>query len=1129
MSRPLSVRSAVIAGLLGLLMGRLSAGGDSSCIVIHISEALGGEQASVRYWNGYRKTVSGQSIPYHSSHPDAKEALIARTQTGMLTIAWESDTLGAAPADGMYRLLWLAGIDRGGFGLDRPARTFQLSVDGEPWFTFRTWKDSTAFHWTTGNPNGSTLEFRSDLTDQYGDLFGRMFLTIPARLVAAGKPLRLSVRAENADKPDWFMIMKYSFDFTPGLRAEPVLLRGLSGPEHLLRLTLDELTVGRRISADVLGRRELDTLLALGANAFRLSFPVVSAETTLTVRILTDGRPEVRTSLTVRPVQPRTLFLLPYSHTDIGYTDLQPNVERKQWKNLEEGMALAERTRDYPAGARFKWNLEVLWPLDGWLQQASAEQRERFVRAVRDGSIGLNALYGNELTGLATDVEMSHFFDFARALRREYGLSIETALMSDVPGYSWGMVTALARSGIRWFAVAPNAYDRVGYAYELWGDRPVRWMLQSGQDSVLLWMAGASYSSFHEGTLDRLGDEKIFALLGQLEERHCPYEIVQLPYTTGGDNGPPDTTLPDVVRSWNERYVSPRLVIATHAELFRAFERRYGDSVRSVRGDFTPYWEDGAGSTARETALNRRTVSRLVSAEGLAAAAGAVAFDRSADSAAWKNVVLYDEHTWGAWNSISEPDSPQGRTQWRIKKGFADDADSISRVLLSRVVTASTARPSVRAAIDVFNPSSWNRTDVVTIAAADSRAGDVVVDASGRRVPSQRLRTGDLAFLVKDVPPFGAARYFVRAGRTSGRGRAFASRNTIGTGRFRLAVDERTGAISSLKLPDGAELVDTSLAGGINGYLYLPGRVPDSARGLSDVQVRVQDAGGLVASMIVSAQAPGCRSFEYEIRVLDGLDRIDLIDRLDKLKVRGKESIHIAFPFDLPDATVRFDVAGSIVRVEQDQLGGACKNFFTAQQWADVTGGSRGVTVALVDAPLFEVGGITAEQPWMKMITPSPRILSYALNNYWHTNYKADQEGRLEFRYSLLPHGRFDDVAAVKFSIECREPLIVIVRNVRSKLPRGIELIGSGPTVIRSLRPIDGSGSLLAYLWNPSDSASVVNLSRQREFVPFTSDPDGFPGGRIDGPLKLPARGVQYVLLKSGGLMSPVPSRSHVK
>ena len=50
---------------------------------------------------------------------------------------------------------------------------------------------------------------------------------------------------------------------------------------------------------------------------------------------------------------------------------------------------------------------------------------------------------------------------------------------------------------------------------------------------------------------------------------------------------------------------------------------------------------------------------------------------------AWRNVILYDEHTWGAYNSIDEPDKPFVKDQWKIKQAFALDADAQSRKLLA--------------------------------------------------------------------------------------------------------------------------------------------------------------------------------------------------------------------------------------------------------------------------------------------------------------------------------------------------------------------------------------------------------------------------------------------------------------
>ena len=89
---------------------------------------------------------------------------------------------------------------------------------------------------------------------------------------------------------------------------------------------------------------------------------------------------------------------MPHSHNDIGYTHVQTEVERKQWQYLEDGIELARATQDYPEGARFRWNAEVLWAVESYLKQATPEKREQLIEAVRRGWVGLDALYGNELT-----------------------------------------------------------------------------------------------------------------------------------------------------------------------------------------------------------------------------------------------------------------------------------------------------------------------------------------------------------------------------------------------------------------------------------------------------------------------------------------------------------------------------------------------------------------------------------------------------------------------------------------------------------------------------------------------------------------------------------------------------------
>ena len=694
-----------------------------------------------KYLNGYRSSVDGQTIEYHSSDPDADSALLVRGERMAHTISWQTDPL-PEPSGDSYQFIWLAGIEYAGFAGETDTHEFDLLINGQPWFTFKNAKDTTAKAWQVAGKDGAELSFAATTTDHVGDLFGYMTLRLPTKKFPPGKPLTLEVQGDNSGSADWYMTFQHRFNFVPQVRSEPALVRDGARTLQQLRISLDNLVAGRMVEVHTPNHEPTRANLKIGSNLFRVSIPAVASATTIPLVFKLNGNVVETSAVPVEPVHKRDIYLLSYSHNDIGYTDLQPDVERKQWNNLEQAMRLIRDTRDYPADARYKWNMETIWALQSYLKQASAAQRDEFFADVRSGSIGLSALYANMLTGLANSVEMSHFFDFARALRADYHIPMTTAVTSDVPGFSWGIVSAMAQSGVKYFATAPNSGDRIGYTLQAWGDKPFYWASQSGQEKVLTWMAGASYASFHEGPLSKLGDDKIMKLARKLDDISYPYEIVQLPYTLA-DNGPPDPTLADFVRQWNERYVTPRLILATHEQMFEEFEKRYGSTLPVVQGDFTPYWEDGAASTAFETALNRAAVDRLIQGQALWSMRSPAAYPAKEYDSAWRNVTFYDEHTWGAHNSIEGPDLPFVKQQWEIKRKFAIDADGASRDLLSKVLNTPVAPSQARTPVDVYNTNSWPRTDVIFLTPEMSAAGDHVVDLGGRPVPSQRLSSGE--------------------------------------------------------------------------------------------------------------------------------------------------------------------------------------------------------------------------------------------------------------------------------------------------------------------------------------------------------------------------------------------------
>ncbi|MFH0947085.1 MAG: polysaccharide lyase family protein [Planctomycetota bacterium] len=859
----------------------------------------------------------------------------------------------------------------------------------------------------------------------------------------------------------------------------------------------------------ITGEKEQKFELGAGRHVIESMVPAVACPTDVTVAV---GSIEARVHLL--PVRDWEVHLLHFTHLDIGYTHTQAEVEQKQIGYLDQAQALIDESAHLPREARFRWLPEALFAVDGYLQQASPEKRESFLRHARADRISLSASYANELTGLLSDEELYRNLEFAVELREEHGVPIDSLMLTDVPGCTWGMVQAMADCGIRYLSLGPNPNHRIGTTRR-WDDRPFYWVSPCGTKRVLCWMT-PGYGWFRSGAGDRpvemFKGSPLLDYLKRLESGGYPYALVNLRYDVEADNGHPDPSLPAAVKTWNETYLSPKLVLSSPHQVFSELERRHGDRLPAVRGDFTPYWEDGAASTAMHTGFNRRAAEKLVQAETLWTLLDTEGYPRERFRDAWRKVVLFDEHTWGSWNSISAPDAPFSQEQAAFKKQLAIDALRRSQELID----GATGGKDGGQVIEVFNTLSWTRSDVVAI---DSTAGNIVKDAAGNTVPSQRLSSGKLAFLARDVPALGSARFRLEPGTAVEEGAVRAEGATLTNGLIDVSLDPATGAICSLRMAGSPlEFVDQNAGAGLNEYIYVEGRRAENQRRVDPdtVELRVVDHGPLVGMIEVRSKAPGADALVRFVRIVHGQARVDLVDVVDKQAIREKEGVFFAFPFNVQDGEVRMDMPFAVVRPEKDQIPGSCKNFFAVQRWVDVSCDDHGVTLATIDAPLIQLGAISTDvlddSGWLEHVEASPTFFSYVMNNYWETNYQADQGGPARFEYSLAPHrGLFNQTWAQRFGWERQQPLVAVAARPDAPPERKSAFTISAPgVVLTSLRATrDGKGwlaRLYAASGKPESFSLTVNRGAKSRL--YQSGPDEARGSPIADPISLPAYGV---------------------
>ncbi|MCK5447949.1 MAG: hypothetical protein KAJ43_07370, partial [Gemmatimonadetes bacterium] len=116
-----------------------------------------------------------------------------------------------------------------------------------------------------------------------------------------------------------------------------------------------------------------------------------------------------------------------------------------------------------------------------------------------------------------------------------------------------------------------------------------------------------------------------------------------------------------------------------------------------------------------------------------------------------------------------------------------------------------------------------------------------------------------------------------------------------------------------------------------------------------------------------------------------------------------------------------------------------------------------------------------------------PVLYSYVMNNYWETNYRAGQDGPHELRYTLRPHGGFDEAEAERFAMQVVQPLVVRAIEPAAPLPEPPLQVSAARTIVTLLRAHGDGPGLLLRLYNPSDEADEVQIA----------GPDGSPATSV--------------------------------
>lgn len=771
------------------------------------------------------------------------------------------------------------------------------------------------------------------------------------------------------------------------------------------------------------------------------------------------------------------ILVLHHSHLDVGYTHTQPVLMELQREFIDEALRLLENTAHWSdTDSQPRWTIEVTAQLEKWLETATPVDVERFTLLAQAGRIGVSGMQYNstplaDASGIATQLAT------IRKIREQFGIPITTVNQHDVNGIPWSFVDIGLDAGIRLLIMAVNIH--FGGSIH---NRPsiFNWKSPSGRSMRV--MNGAHYTMFDQllntwdNDLDKMAEGfKIYE--EHLAKRGWPHDFVYL--TTAAapvcwDNSPPNRSVAELIRQWNAEGRSPHIRYITPDQLRQRVDQIPDTALETLEGDWTDFWNFGAASTAHALKINRNSKQRLYSARLLAAGRNDhEAHTARLDKKAQGLLNLFDEHTWGAFNT-KQYDHPFSRPQAHLKQSLPYEAEGLSEYLIVDELEALTANPwdhNSQAGVLVVNPSGVERSIAVPV--------NEYWPMDGKRLRTARMawpqRYGNLEqaplFGPVDLPPH-SWRFFafddlkampekapllesglvteaipVQRLNINEKEITTTAIGYLESPRHRLEYDTGTGRITRLFdkiltweiLPEDSDLTFFQIIREEPDPLINNHRTAMYSRNvelekydisgwqtqwkarrhpaLRPVGNRVETGPDHV-TLILNFEVEGCSRTEQRISLRADSDIIELVLDVDKNPIQEPEAFYLCFPLAMEaNWDGHFDTAGVPVELDAQQLPDVSRDWVTVDSFASISHADEKHTAALFcpDAPLVMHGDFNfGKRSNSVERNRNPLLLAWPFNNYWDTNFPAAQPGNITLRYGFSTGGKLDVPATLQ-------------------------------------------------------------------------------------------------------------------
>ncbi|MDR3261158.1 MAG: glycosyl hydrolase-related protein [Tannerella sp.] len=705
------------------------------------------------------------------------------------------------------------------------------------------------------------------------------------------------------------------------------------------------------------------------------------------------------------------------------------------------------------------------------------------------------------------------------------GCDFHTAYNEDVPGMALQFPQILAKSGIPYYQFSRH---QAGI---------YKWFSPDGS-YVLSWSPGhyvVGSNSVRQATTEAARTDVLVATLSKWETYYKQRKISPHYLFIYSEDFSKPLDWDKYVEDWNKEVHGankkglPEIQYSTSDRFMDVIARNKKSTFDGLLGERPNVWLYIHGPTHQRALKAGRDASRLLTAAEKFATFSALINNTFGDypaqelTEAWESAI-YPDHGWGGKHGDDTDRYFRGRFEFARDKG-----QELLNKSLTSIARQINFKKEFIQAVTVFNPLSWERTDpVVFTLDAEGRPNThfKLIDADGKEIPYQltdcqyagnKDEALTFTFVAENIPALGYKTYYMAAGTPPSGNEQIPSTLPAYENKYYKAVLGDGGIESLYDKELETEFFQTKKFSG--GELFVMQSVGNGAGEFTDVQQPTMEGfdqlrnykqqwqcveTGAVRDVFQTVQP--LKETQAVLRMIfyKTVKRIDVEVDLNRFNGENWREFRLAFPLNMKQAKVAYEVPMGVVEVGKDEIKGAAGfsyanvNYNTpcekvhpreVQDWFSASDGENGLTISS-DVAVFD--WIDPTDNAMDCTVLQPVLLASRKSCHHLGNYYL-QPGNHSYSFSLYTHkGNWKN--GYQSGTQSKQPLKVIVSDPKQhagSLPEQYSfgnITGKGVVVSTIKKCEDDNAVVLrCYDVEGNDTEATFNLFKDIQSVSHTN------------------------------------------